>query len=211
MSTRPSITTASPSVRSLSALGSILLVGAAAAVFSVSALAGGHAGHPGHQAHKGGHHAEHFHGHQRGDHRGAAGAGEARYLDRLLGDAKLTDAQRAQIRDIHTQANADLKALHQSVRDAAGNTQSLYAQVKPDAAAAERARQQRLAQHDKVSKRLLQKQLDIANVLTPAQRAKIATELKVRQERQAERLKERAARHAARAAAQPAASASAPR
>ena len=72
-----------------------------------------------------------------------------------------------------------------------------------------------LARHDKVSQRMLKAQLDIANVLTPAQRAQIATAMKARQERMSERMKERAERraahHAERAASQPAARPSDPR
>ena len=68
-----------------------------------------------------------------------------------------------------------------------------------------------LARHDKVSQRMLQAQLDVANVLTPAQRAKMATQMKARQDRMAERAQRRAAHHAERAASQPAAAPSAPR
>ncbi len=86
---------------------------------------------------------------------------------------------------------------------------SLLGEAKPDAAAAEKARQQMLAHHDKASQRMLQAQLDIANVLTPAQRAQIAATLKARQEGLKERLSERAERRAAhqaaRAASQPSA------
>jgi Spy/CpxP family protein refolding chaperone len=150
-------------------------------------------------------------GHQGGKHM----MGSARHLDRLLGDAKLTDAQRTQIRDIQNKAHADLQALHTQDRAPMAHGLSLLSEAKPDAAAAEKARQQMLARHDKASQRMLQAQLDIANVLTPAQRAQIATTLKARQERMKARLSERAERRAAhqaaRSASQPAAAASASR
>lgn len=141
--------------------------------------------------------------------------GEGRHLDRLLGDAKLTDAQRTQIRDIQTQARADLKALHGPDGMPMHHGMSLLAEAKPDATAAEKARQQMLARHDKVSQRMLKAQLDIANVLTPAQRAQIATAMKARHDRMSERMNKRAehraAHHAERAASMPAARPSAPR
>ena len=138
--------------------------------------------------------------------------GDARHLDRLLGDThKLTDAQRTQIRDIQTQARADLKTLHEQDRTPMPHGMSLLTEAKPDAAAAEKARQQMLARHDKVSQRMLKAQLDIANVLTPAQRAQLATAMKARQERMNERAEHRGAHHAERAASQPVARPSAPR
>ena len=142
--------------------------------------------------------------------------GDARHLDRLLGDGqKLTEAQRAQIRDIQAKARADLLQLHQQDRQAMHHGMSLLTEAKPDAAAAEKARQEMLVHHDKASQRMLKAQLEIASVLTPAQRAHLATAMKARQERMKARLSERAERraahHAERAASQPAARASAPR
>ena len=128
---------------------------------------------------------------------------------------RLLRRQETQIRDIQTQARADLKALHGADAMPMLHGMSLLSEAKPDAAAAEKARQQMLARHDKVSQRMLKAQLDIANVLTPAQRAQIATAMKARQERMSERMKERAERraahHAERAASMPAARPSAPR
>lgn len=213
MPQRSNTTTASQPVQRLWMLGSVLLIGAAAAAFSVSALAGGHRGAHGAQ---GGHHGEAcMYDGGAGHHGGGAMMGEGRHLDRLLGDAKLTDAQRTQIRDIQTQARADLKALHEQDRTPMHHGMSLLTEAKPDAAAAEKARQQMLARHDKVSQRMLKAQLDIANVLTPAQRAQLATAMKARQERMGDRMhkraEHRAAHHAERAASMPAARLSAPR
>lgn len=212
----PTAQLSSQPLRRLWSLGSVLLIGAAAAAFSVTALAGGHRGHHGEHGPQGARHGEAcmYEGHM-GHHGGKRMMGSARHLDRLLGDAKLTDAQRTQIRDIQTKAHADLQALHTQDRAPMAHGLSLLSEAKPDAAAAEKARQQMLARHDKASQRMLQAQLDIANVLTPAQRAQIATTLKARQERMKARLSERAERRAAhqaaRTASQPAAAASASR
>lgn len=192
---------ASP-LRRLGALSSVLLIGAAIAAFSASALAGGH--RSGHYSGQSGE-ACGYEGYAQ--HRMGGAMGGERQLDRLLGDVKLTDAQRTQIRDIQSKARLDLKALHTSDRSAMPHGMSLLTQAKPDAAAAEKARQDMLARHDKASQRMLQAQLDVANVLTPAQRAQLATTMKARQERMAER---RAAHQAKRAASQPAAASSAP-
>lgn len=215
----PSTQLSSQPLRRIWSLGSVLLIGAAAAAFSVTALAGGHRGHHGEHGPQGSRHGEvcmhegHM-GHM-GQHGGKHMMGSARHLDRLLGDAKLTDAQRTQIRDIQAKAHADLQALHTQDRAPMAHGLSLLSEAKPDAAAAEKARQQMLALHDKASQRMLQAQLDIANVLTPAQRAQIATTLKARQERMkahlSERAERRAAHQAARTASQPAAAASASR
>lgn len=213
---RSNTVAATQPVQRLWMLGSVLLIGAAAAAFSVSALAGGHRGAHGDHGAKSGHHGETcMHEGQGGRHAGGGMMGEGRHLDRLLGDAKLTDAQRTQIRDIQTQARADLKALHGPDGMPMHHGMSLLAEAKPDATAAEKARQQMLARHDKVSQRMLKAQLDIANVLTPAQRAQIATAMKARHDRMSERMNKRAehraAHHAERAASMPAARPSAPR
>lgn len=216
MTQRSNTTTAAQPVQSLWMLGSVLVIGAAAAAFSVSALAGGHRGPHGGPGAQGGLHGEACMHEGRGGQPAGGMMGDARHLDRLLGDThKLTDAQRTQIRDIQTQARADLKTLHEQDRTPMPYGMSLLAEAKPDAAAAEKARQQMLARHDKVSQRMLKAQLDIANVLTPAQRAQLATAMKARQERMSERMNARAehrgAHHAERAASQPVPRPSAPR
>ena len=93
---------ASQPARRLWALGSVLLIGAAAAAFSATALAGGHRGHSGDHGsngpHQGGDCMHEGHMGQMGHmarHGGKHAMGSTRHLDRLLGDAhKLTDAQR---------------------------------------------------------------------------------------------------------------------
>jgi len=117
---------------------------------------------------------------------------DARHIEKLLDQVNATDAQRAQIRVIGDKARTDLKALHPQMPGAGpaasgtkpgdkppmagpeggpmGGLMALLTQPKVDAVAAEKTRQQMLAQHDAVSKRMLQAAIDIAQVLTPDQR-----------------------------------------
>lgn len=196
---RPASTTASAQnpTRRMWALAALLATGSAALVISLNAWAGGsgHGGHGGpgmdgmHMAAgmgMGGHHGKH----------GFALGG--RHLERMLDKVDATPAQREQIRPLMAKAGADLKAMHEEARALHEQGLKLWAQPQIDAAAAERLRQQMLAQHDKVSKRMLQATLDVGQVLTPAQRAKMAERMQERmrkhQERH-ERMHERMQRH----------------
>lgn len=111
---------------------------------------------------------------------------DGHHLDKLLSDAKVSDAQRTQIHQISEKARADLQALREQAMAAAdaasgpADLMGLLTQPKVDAAAAEKSRQQMLAQHDAMSKRMLQTAVDIANVLTPEQRAAIGQEVQKR-------------------------------
>lgn len=129
----------------------------------------------------------------------------ARHIEKLLDQVNATDAQRAQIRVIGDQVRADLKALHPQMPGAAsavaggkpgdkppaagpevgpmGGMMALLTQPKVDAAAAEKARQQMLTQHDAASKRMLQAAIDIAQVLTPDQRVALGKLMQARHER----------------------------
>ena len=105
----------------------------------------------------------------------------ARRLDSLLDGLGATDAQRSQIRQIAMAAATDLS----TQRDAAGSLRERAAQVftapAVDAAAAENLRQEMLAKQDQSSKRMMQAMLDIARVLTPAQRTRLGDRLRDRQ------------------------------
>jgi protein CpxP len=113
-----------------------------------------------------------------GGHGGMMGG---RMLDRMLKDVKATDAQRAQIQKIADSARNDVTKLHEGGRTLHEQSMALMAQPTVDAAAAEKLRQQMLAQHDQVSKRMLTAMLDISKVLTPEQRATLATRMKEHQ------------------------------
>lgn len=106
--------------------------------------------------------------------------GEGRMLDRMLDDVKATDAQRAKIKQIAEATKKDVQAQHEAGRGLHEKTMQLLSAPKIDDAAAESLRQQMLAMHDKVSKRVLQGMLDISRVLTPEQRAQLAQRMKDR-------------------------------
>ena len=112
-------------------------------------------------------------------------------FDRLLDEVNATEAQRKQIREITDKARGDLRALHEKARDQHQSAMALWSAPKIDPAAAEKQRQQMLAQHDQLSKRMLQAMLDVGQVLTPEQRAKAAAAIKQRHERMQERKDQR--------------------
>ena len=114
-----------------------------------------------------------------------------RHLQRLLDDAKVSDAQRTQIQQIAGKAQSDLKVLHDEGRGLHEQGLKLWAAPKIDAAAAEKLRQQMQAHHDKVSKRLMQAMLDVGNVLTPDQRAIVAKQMERRHEDMMRHMQER--------------------
>ena len=124
--------------------------------------------------------------HQAGHPGGMLGGG--RMMNRMLDDIKATDAQRAQIRSIQDAARADLKKLHDQHASFHQDLQKLLAAPVVDAAAVEKHRQQMLAHHDAVSKRMTSAMVDTSNVLTPEQRSAMATHWQ-------ERAKARADRH----------------
>jgi periplasmic protein CpxP/Spy len=111
-----------------------------------------------------------------------------RAVDHMLDGLNATDAQRAQIKQIVTQAAADLKGQRETTRALRDKAMQVFTAPSVDAAAAESVRQQMIAQHDAASRRTLQAMLDISGVLTPEQRAKIGEQMKQRQQRMQERM-----------------------
>ena len=116
--------------------------------------------------------------------------GHGRGLDRMLDSVNATDAQRSQIKQIAQQAAADLKAQHESGRALRERSLQIFTAPAVDAAAAESVRQQMLQQHDASSRRMLQAMLDISNVLTPDQRAKLGEQIKQRRQQMQERMQQ---------------------
>ena len=111
-----------------------------------------------------------------------------RGIDRMLDGLGVTDAQRAQIKQITTSAAADIRSQREAGRALHEKGMQLFAAPTVDASAAESLRQQMLAQHDQSSKRMLQAMLDVSKVLTPEQRAKMAQRAKERQDIMRERM-----------------------
>lgn len=103
-----------------------------------------------------------------------------RGIDHMLDGLGVTDAQRAQIKQIAVAAANDLKAQREAGRALHEQGMQLFAAPAVDAAAAESLRQQMQAQHDQASKRMLQAMLDASKVLTPEQRAKMVDRMKQR-------------------------------
>lgn len=136
-------------------------------------------------AQPGAHHGAH-HGAQHGAHHAPGLPFAGRGFERVLDEVKATDAQRQQIKQITDQARTDLQALHQQGRDAHQQGMAIWASPKLDAADAEKHRQQMLAHHDQVSKRMMQAMLDVGKVLSPEQRAQAAQILKQRHDRMGE-------------------------
>jgi protein CpxP len=116
--------------------------------------------------------------------------GQGRGLDRMLDSVNATDAQRTQIKSIAQQAAADLKTQRQAARDLRQRSLQIFTAPTVDAAAAESVRQQMVAQHDAASRRMLQAMLDISNVLTPDQRAKLGQLIQQRHQQMQERMQQ---------------------
>ncbi|MBC7702134.1 Spy/CpxP family protein refolding chaperone [Aquabacterium sp.] len=177
------------------AMASALLVISAVSAFSMSSLA--QAQEPGAVSSVSAPSGEPPHHHGRMMHGPGPGGPDmmplgGRRLDRVLDQVKATDAQRTQIKVLAKSAEADLKPLHEAGRGVHEQTLALFAQPQLDAAAAEKLRQQGLANHDALSKRMLQFALDAGKVLTPAQRA----ELVAKAEKHHDQVKSRGQAHA---------------
>ncbi|MEO8122609.1 MAG: Spy/CpxP family protein refolding chaperone [Burkholderiales bacterium] len=106
--------------------------------------------------------------------------GSARMTDRMLDGLDATDAQRTQIRQITQAAAAEMKTQFEAGRALREQGLAIFSAPTIDAAAAESLRQQMLAQHDQMSKRMTETMVAVANVLTPEQRAKFAERMKTR-------------------------------
>ena len=152
----------------------------AASVFVV-ALAGG-----AFSAHAQGHHGPGWGGPEAGGM--MMFGGSPRHLDRMLDGLDATDAQRAQIKQIAAAAAVDLKVRRDADRGLREKGLQLFTASNVDAAAAESLRQQMSTQHDQASKRTLQAMLEVANVLTPEQRAKLGERMKTQRAAMNERM-----------------------
>jgi Spy/CpxP family protein refolding chaperone len=116
--------------------------------------------------------------------------GHGRGLDRMLDSVNASDAQRAKIKQIAQQAATDLKAQREQNRGLRERMLQIYTAPTDDATAADGVRRQMLAQHEAASLRMQQAMLDIANTLTPEQRAKIAELVAQRRQHMMERMQQ---------------------
>ena len=134
-----------------------------------------------------------------GHHAAMAGRdGGPRLSERMLDRIKATPEQRSQLRAIHESARKDLQAQREAGRALREERMKLFAQPNVDAQAAEALRQKQMAQVDKASQRRLQAMLEASRVLTPEQRAQIASDLQKRRDLRERHFRERRALEAPR-------------
>lgn len=114
-----------------------------------------------------------------------------RMVEHMLRDLNASEQQRSQIRQIAQSAATELKAGRDAGRKLHEQMRGLFTQPNVDAAAIESLRQQSIAQMDANSRRMTQAMVDIARVLTPEQRAKLAERMAERQRRVEQRMQER--------------------
>ena len=93
-----------------------------------------------------------------------------RGMDRMLDAVNATAEQRAQIRQIHEAARADMRAQHETQRGLREQMRQLFTQPTVDANAVEALRQQMMAGHDRRSQRMTQAMIVASRALTPEQR-----------------------------------------
>jgi Spy/CpxP family protein refolding chaperone len=111
---------------------------------------------------------------------GMMGMLAGRHLDRMLDRIDATDEQRAKVRDISRAARNDVEKLTDVLQPMRKSAMDLLAAPTIDRAAVEGVRNRVSAVTDEISKRVTTAMLDVAQVLTPEQRAKIAAEMKSR-------------------------------
>ena len=105
-----------------------------------------------------------------------------RGMDRMLDAVNATAEQRAQIRQIHEAARADMRAQHETQRGLREQMRQLFTQPTVDANAVEALRQQMMAGHDRRSQRMTQAMVEASRVLTPEQRRQIGERMQRRGE-----------------------------
>lgn len=113
----------------------------------------------------------------RGRHHGGEAMSEE-HLDRMLKhlyvEIDATDAQKQKLDPIVKQAASDLRPLREKVQDARRRGAELFSADTIDRGAIERARVEQIGAADAASKRFTQALTDVAEVLTPDQRKKLA-------------------------------------
>jgi len=99
------------------------------------------------------------------------------HIEHVLDIVQATDAQRTQIKSILDLAKQDLASTRTAEQALRKQTLTAYTAATIDPVAIEALRVQASANHDIVSKRMSKAMIDVANVLTADQRAKLATRL----------------------------------
>lgn len=111
---------------------------------------------------------------------GMMGMMAGRHLDHMLNRVDATDEQRAKIRDISRAARNDIEKLTDVLQPLRKSAVEALAAPTVDRAAVEGIRTRLSGVTDEISKRMTTAMLDVAQVLTPEQRAKIGEDMKSR-------------------------------
>lgn len=111
---------------------------------------------------------------------GMMGMMAGRHLDHMLDRVNATDEQRAKIRDISRAARNDIEKLTDVLQPLRKSAVEALAAPTVDRAAVEGIRTRLSGVTDEISKRMTTAMLDVAQVLTPEQRAKIGEDMKSR-------------------------------
>jgi periplasmic protein CpxP/Spy len=164
-------------LRHLTAFTLVMALAGAAADMAQAQPAGGMGGMPGKDGMTMQHGPRHAAHHPQGGHGGMM------MSERMLDTVGASAEQKTRVRDILKTAQDEQRQQHEAGQALHQQMMQLMAAPKIDAAAAEALRQQQLARHDAASKRRLQAMLDVQAVLTPEQRAKMAEQMKARQDR----------------------------
>jgi protein CpxP len=100
-----------------------------------------------------------------------------RMVEHIASHANATADQQTKLTAIAKAAAADLQPLHQQLFDAHKKALDLFRQPTIDRAAFETLRAEQISRVDAASKRLSQALEDMADVLTPEQRAKLSDDI----------------------------------
>jgi protein CpxP len=98
-------------------------------------------------------------------------------VDRALNFVDASPEQTQKVKAIVDQAMTDMRAMREEMQGTREEALALLKAPTIDRAAAEKLRAERMAAMDERSKKMVAAMLDIAETLTPEQRAKLATEI----------------------------------
>lgn len=131
------------------------------------------------------------HGPRHAGHHPRGGHGGMMMSERMLESVGASAEQKTRVRDILKTTQDEQRAQHEAGKLQQQQMVQLLVAPQIDTGAVEALRQQQQVRHDAVSKRRLQAMLDVQAVLTPEQRAKMAEQMKARQEMMGRHQRER--------------------